>query len=228
MTTRISRVMCTLTIAAAVVGVLTGLLAPKSAHASLESFSLELWPGGGSTLTCGWHSGPCYDNDSLVSSGGALDWAGQSTITSVFRATMSSSLFANAGTGYATVGTQSSCLNYVVVDVSDVYGGFQTGTHYYHTWNSIANGTTWNINAASGYWTSTNKTLGSTASEAGCGETWSGYHVHQLAGSGWTLRSYPDHSTCNVDEAPVTNNVSDCWVGAGYKQADRTWWLNTP
>lgn len=114
-------------VAAIVAAFLTGMLAPKSAAAVSVSFTMELWPGGGSTLTCGWHLSACYDNDALVTSGGALDWA------------------------YAGAGTIT-----------------------------------------------------------------------------FTLRSYPDHTTCNVDDAPVTNNVTDCWVGASYKQGDRTWWLPYP
>ena len=209
-------------------GLVAGMLAPKSASAVYMSFTAELWPGGGGILTCGWHNGPCYDDDTLVLSGPALDWAGQSSITYKVRATMSATLPGKSGTGYVTIGSQLMCTHLVIVDLSDVLGIFQTGTHYLHTSNSIANGTTFNINSAVGVWTTTTKTLGNTATETGCGASWSGHHVHQIAGQGWTKRSYPDHTTCNVDELPVTNNVTDCWVGAGYKQGDRTWWLNFP
>ncbi len=191
---------------------------------------MELWPGGGSTLTCGWHLGACYDNDALVTSGGALDWAyaGEGTITFRVYSTSSSSFTGSVGTGFAQVPPQPMCDHRVIIDASDINGGFQTGTHYYHTSNSIAPDTTFNINANPGTWTWTTRTLGSTANEAGCGLSWGGYHVHQIAGSGWALRSYPDHTTCNVDDPPVTNNVTDCWVGANYKQGDKTWWLPFP
>lgn len=53
----------------AVFGAFAGLLVPKSADALNYSVHFELWPGGGSSLECGWHAGPCYNTDSQVASG---------------------------------------------------------------------------------------------------------------------------------------------------------------
>lgn len=212
-----------LMLVAAGAGILTGFLAPKPAAAQVISFTLELWPGGASTLTCGWHDGPCWDDDSLVVSGRSLDWASTATIVSKYRATMTTNVFfTRAGVAMATVGTQSRCSNVVTVDAFDVYQQFQSGDTYVHTKASIARGTTWNIAAGNGSWITSTRTLGTTANETGC-SAWTGAHVHQRAGTGWTLRSYPDHSTCNQPSI-----LTDCWVGAGYKQADRTWWISVP
>lgn len=59
---------------AAVIGILLALMIPKPAEAIWHSFYVELWPGGGSQLNCGWHEGACWDDDSQVVSGSALDW----------------------------------------------------------------------------------------------------------------------------------------------------------
>jgi hypothetical protein len=40
---------------ALVLGAGVGFLAPKPAEATWVTFYVELWPGGGSTLQCGWH-----------------------------------------------------------------------------------------------------------------------------------------------------------------------------
>lgn len=78
-------------------GLLLAMVVPKPAEAAWLSFYVELWPGGSSTLTCGWHDGPCYDDDSLVDSGGALDWAPSSTITFFVKSTTTSTLHSTAG-----------------------------------------------------------------------------------------------------------------------------------
>lgn len=50
-----------------IIGAAAGFVAPKGATATNYSVHIQLWPEGGSDPTCGWHSGPCYDNDALVS-----------------------------------------------------------------------------------------------------------------------------------------------------------------
>lgn len=114
------------------------------------------------------------------------------------------------------------------VSIYDLQSGWRAAADYQHTSSSLSVGTSWNINTTTSPTpTQTTRAVGSTASESGCGASWTGHHVHQIAGS-FVLRSYPDHTTCNVDEAPVTNDVSDCWVGSGYKQGDITWQLFFP
>ena len=200
---------------AAVIGILFALMIPKPAEAIWHSFYVELWPGGGSQLNCGWHEGACSDDDSEVDSGSALDWGGASSITHVVKSSTGSSMFAVAGQGYATT-TTGTCLNRVYVSIYDNLAGIQAGTEYLHTSPSISNGTSWYINTSTMGLVTTNKSLGSTANEPGC-SAWTGSHVHQKA-EGWALRSYPDHSTCNRPSI-----TTDCWVGASYKQADKNW-----
>lgn len=80
---------------AASFGIGFAILIPKPAAATSYDYYVELWPGGSSTLTCGWHTGPCYDDDSLVSSGNALDWASSSTITFNVKSNTTNSFFFN-------------------------------------------------------------------------------------------------------------------------------------
>lgn len=48
---------------AVLIGAMAGLTVPKETKAVNYSVYIELWPGGSSDLTCGWHSGICYDDD---------------------------------------------------------------------------------------------------------------------------------------------------------------------
>ncbi|MGE3075194.1 MAG: hypothetical protein AB7N24_15675 [Dehalococcoidia bacterium] len=210
-----------------IVGVVSALLAPKAASATNYSVYIELWPGGSSSLTCGWHSGPCYDNDSLVSSGAALDWAPSATINFFVKSSTDSSVYSIAGTGYITSQTQEACIHTMYSSVSDNHPTWRAGVWYYHTDDSLTSHTEY-INTQQYNIVSTTKAIGTTADEDDCGDTWSGYHVHQLSDGGWTLASYPDHSTCNVDAAPVTNNVTDCWVSNSYKMGYANWAVAYP
>lgn len=203
--------------AAALLGVALGLLMPKPAAAIWHDFYIELWPGGASTLTCGWHSGPCYDDDSLVSSGAALDWGGSSGIAFLVKSSTGSNLFALAGTGWVSKDAQSTCDHRAHVSVYDNNGGWRATATYLHTSSSFTNHSI-NISTSRYGLVSTTEPLGTTANESGCGSSWSGHHVHQIADGGWTLRSYPDHRTCN--RPTIT---TDCWVGSGYKQGDIAW-----
>ena len=99
---------------------------------------------------------------------------------------------------------------------------------YYHTDDSL---TTFNqnINTQQYNLVWTTKAIGSTATESGCGATWTGLHVHQLSDGGWILWNYPDHSTCNKDyPTPFTNNVTDCWVSNSYYMGYNDWSVPYP
>lgn len=208
-------------VGSAVVGMIAAFLVSKPAAAAQHVFSVELWPGGGSTLSCGWHWGACYDDDSKVVSGKALDWSGNSTVYFKVRALRNTSFYTLAGSGYANVGTQAWCTHQVGISMYDDWGAWRAGAIYLHTQNSITHGTTFNIGAGYNVYSWTTQQVGSTADETNC-TNWSGHHVHQIADT-WFLRNYPDHSTCNRP-----NITTDCWVGAGYSQGDTTWTLLFP
>lgn len=205
----------------AILGVLGGLLVPKPAEALVYSVHIELWPGGGSTLTCGWHSGPCYDNDALVSSGAALDWAPSSNISFYTKSSTDSPQFAVAGSAYVWSPSQSSCSHQRYASVSDNRADWRAGVFYIHTAGSGTS--TIPINTAQYTLATTSSVIGATAYEGGCVSsnglpTWTDYHVHQLSDGGWTLANYPDHSTCN--RPTIT---ADCWVGNGYFMGYADW-----
>ena len=206
--------------AAAVLGIMLALIVPKPAGATWHSYYIEMWPGGGSQLNCGWHEGPCWDDDSQVQSGAALDWGSSSSISHIVKSSTGSGLFAVAGQGYATT-TAATCLNRVYVSIYDNLAGLQAGTEFLHTSPSITNHKTWYISTSTLGVVTTTEPLGSTANESGC-SAWTGHHVHQKV-EGWVLRSYPDHSTCNRPDI-----TTDCWVGAAHKQADKNWSIWVP
>lgn len=174
---------------AALLGVMFALLAPKPASSLWVSFYVEVWPGGGSSLTCGWHQGPCYDDDSQVSSGTALDWAAYSNVTFIVKFQTSSSLFSVAGTGWVANDAQGTCDHRVHVSIYDAFSNWRAGSAYQHTASSL---TDHSININTGYMAlaTTSEGLGTTANETGCGSTWTNYHVHQSI-DGYTLRSLP-------------------------------------
>jgi hypothetical protein len=165
--------------AAATIGLISAMLLPKPASASTAHFTFELWPGGSSYLTCGWHSGPCYDDDSLVVSGTALDWGGQGGLQFYSKAGSDSSAFTVAGWGYATVPFQQACRHEVHVRVYDNLDNYRAIAYYLHTANSIADGTEFPIYSGVFTMTSTTKAIGSTADETGCGSSWTDHHVHK-------------------------------------------------
>jgi hypothetical protein len=213
----------TLLICGALVGVILGLLAPKAAGAVTYSVYIQLWPSGGSTLSCGWHSGPCYDDDSRVSSGAALDWSPSSTVSFFSKSSTDSGVYAIAGTATIAVVSQSSCSHNVRADLKDNNSLQRASATYVHTANSVSNGTVIDINTQQYNLVSTTSAIGSTANETGCGDTWSGYHVHQEGSSGWTLANYPNHSTCNRP-----NITTDCWVSNSYYMGYANWSVNYP
>lgn len=85
----------------AMLGLALGLLVPKQAGATTYySVNIQLWPGGSSDLTCGWHGGPYVNNDATVQSGLALDWAPSSTISFYVKTLSDGSGFAYAGVAW--------------------------------------------------------------------------------------------------------------------------------
>lgn len=146
-------------ITAATIGVSLGLIAPKPANAVWVTFHFELWPGGGSTLSCGWHSGTCYDDDSLVQSGASLDWSVQTTVRFVGKESTGSQMFAVGATGWAAKGTQSDCTHQVHVSVYDILSNLKAGAEYLHTESTISDHS---FNISSGYQTlaTTTESLG--------------------------------------------------------------------
>jgi hypothetical protein len=133
---------------------------------------------------------------------------------------VSSEPYTEAGFGYVNV-TQGTCNHVIGVSIYDLTSTWRAAAYYHHTENTISNGTDFDIDTSVGSLITTTVTLGNTADETGC-SAWTGHHVHQFPES-MTLRSYPDHSTCNRP-----NILTDCWVGAGYKQSDTNWSLNLP
>ena len=205
----------------AILGALAGLLAPKSAEAQVYSVYIELWPGGGSSLTCGWHSGPCYDDDARVVSGGALDWAPSSSISFRTRSSTDSPLFSVAGDAYMSSPSQSSCWHERYATVKDNRGDPRPSVSYLHTAGSGTS--TIPINTAQYTSAETSSVIGSTASESGCTTsnglpTWTNFHVHQVGTGGWTIANYPDHSTCNLP-----SKTTDCWVGNSFYMGYTNW-----
>jgi hypothetical protein len=213
---------------ALLIGVIAGLATPKGSKAVNYSVYIELWPGGSSDLTCGWHSGPCYDDDSQVASGAALDWASTSTISFYVKSLTDSPSFAVAGTGYLTSYTQATCDHRMYASVYDNAATWRAGVWYLHTDDSLTSFGQ-DINTQQYNLVSTSKAIGTTANETGCGSSWTGYHVHQMSDGGWTLWNYPDHSTCNKDyPEPFTNDVSDCGVSNSYYMGYANWSVAYP
>lgn len=213
---------------AVLMGAIAGLAVPKESKAVNYSVYIELWPGGSSDLTCGWHSGICYDDDSQVSSRAALDWAASATISFYVQSSTDSGLFSVSGTGYLTSQTQTSCSHTMYASVYDNTATWRAGVWYYHTDDSLSSYNQ-DINTQQYNLVSTSKAIGTTANESGCGSSWTGHHVHQMSDGGWTLANYPDHSTCNKDyPEPFTNDVSDCWVSNSYHMGYANWSVPYP
>lgn len=186
-----------------------GLLTPKLAHAT-TLFYIYLHPAA-SYLTCGWHTGACYDDDSQMVSGWALDWnyGGNSSFTVNWVSKSNNSSGGSwAGTGNISYYSSGSCRHETTVTIRDIYGTWQDATVYVHT-SSSQGGTYFYIN--SGYYPQTTTTsIGPTAYESGC--SWSGYHTHIEASGGWESQlSYPDHTTCNLPYMP-----NDCGTYDNY------------
>lgn len=214
----------------AMLGLALGLLVPKQAGATTYySVNIQLWPGGSSDLTCGWHGGPYVNNDATVQSGLALDWAPSSTISFYVKTLSDGSGFAYAGVAWISSQSQTGCSHVMYASVYDNASTWRAGNYYVHTTNGVGSGASVYINAQQYSRVSTSSAIGSTASESGCGDSWYGYHVHQQIDSGWTIANYPDHTTCNKDyPAPFSNNVSDCWVSNGYYMGYADWSVAYP
>lgn len=196
---------------------LLAMFVPKPAAAVNYTVDVQLWPGGGSTLTCGWHSGPCWDDDSLVSSGLALDWSSNNAVNFYTKTSTNSPMFPVAGSAYITVPTQSSCSHHIYAEWYDNNALLRNRTHYIHTSNTISDGTSFYINTSQYGFVDTTRALGTTANESGC-TAWTGYHLHQQMISNWTIANYPDHSTCNQP-----NITDDCWVANSYYMGYASW-----
>lgn len=208
-------------LAVAMAGVLLGMFVPKAGHGLSYSVNTKVFPGGGSDFQCGWHSGPCYDNDSLVATGWGLDFAPNSTVSFKSQSLTDSPMFAVSGRGTVAVGAQTACSHMTSVNVYDNSATWRAGVVYLHASNSVSNGTTFDINAGYLSFASTTRAIGATASESGCGSSWTGYHVHQETGGGWGKVNYPDHTSCN--KPTIT---SGCSLGSGSAMFDAWWTLS--
>lgn len=206
----------------AVLGALAGLLVPKSVEALAYSVHSELWPGGGSTLECGWHSGPCYNTDARVSSGTALDWATSGSISFYAKSSTDSPQFSVAGDAYMSTPSQTTCSHQRYASIYDNNSVWRAGVFYIHTAGSGTS--TIPINTAQYTLATTTTVIGSAADEGTCGESWGGYHVHQQIDGGFTLANYPDHSTCNRPNV-VT---ADCNVANSYYMGYADWSVAYP
>lgn len=210
----------------AVLGALAGLLAPKSVEALVYSVHIDLWPGGGSTLECGWHSGPCAEDDSQVVSGTALDWATSGSISFYTKSSTDSPQFSVAGDAYMSSIQQVTCSHERYASIYDNKAAWRAGVFYIHTAGSGTS--TIPINTAQYTLATTSSVIGSAANETGCTSngvpTWLGYHVHQQIDGGFTLANYPDHSTCNRPNV-VT---ADCNVANSYYMGYADWSVAYP
>jgi len=197
-------------------GVTLGLAVPKNASATSYLYSLALHPSGDSQfLSCGWHSGACWDYPTPVASGPALDWKPQqdpyySDFPVYFKAkTAASGGQASAGTAVKVIQANTQCSHIVRVDIKDLGGSKKADTRYLHTKLYGTDGGAYTLN--SGYFpVTTNTRIGTAVSESGC--AWTGYHVHHERGlnfSGTTY--YPDENYCNWSNVP-----GQC----GYKATD--------
>jgi hypothetical protein len=185
-------------------GLLVGVFTPKPAEA-VSIYHVYLHPTA-DHLTCGWHTGACYDDDSQVVSGWALDW--NYGPNSSFTVNWISKSDNGAGSSVGGTGNISyisgSCQNWTYVGVNGTDGYYKNETRYVHT--STTQSGTW-FYFASGYTPQTTTTsIGTAANETGCGSSWTGYHAHIEQTGGWDSKlSYPDHTTCNVP-----NITTDC------------------
>lgn len=200
-------------------GLVFGLLAPKSARAS-SLYHVYLHPAA-DHLTCGWHTGPCYDDDSKVVSGWALDWNyGADQSFTVNWISKSDNSAGNSWAGTANISyTSGTCTHWTYVTVNGTDGYYKNETRYVHTSTAQA-GTYFYI--SSGYYPVTTTTAIRTAvSESGC--SWTGYHTHIEQTGGWDSKlNYPDHTTCNVPSI-----TTDCGPFNNYTYAmyGDTWTL---
>lgn len=215
------RVVTLLLVGGVMVGIVAGFIAPKPVAATTYWVYIQLWPGGGSTLTCGWHSGPCYNDDEQVSSGSALDWSTVGTISFNVKSSTDSPIYAIAGTATVTAGQQSACSHYVYAELKDNNAQSRGQVTYVHT--AASGETTVYIDTEQYNLVPTTEGIGSAAYEGGCGDSWGGYHVHQDGTSGWTLANYPDHSQCN--RPTITTS---CGIGNSTYMGYANWTVQYP
>ncbi len=190
------------------VGLTAGALFPKGTQALATTYYLDLHPTA-NNLTCGWHSGACWDYPTPVASGWALDWATSPVgAYSVFFYTKSSN-----GAGYSVSGTATvsydefgSCKHWTYGVIRDNTGTWRADAKYVHAISTTTGNV---ISIASGVWPQTTSyILGYTANESGC--AWTNYHTHQESGGGWPNRlSYPDEDTCNAPNKPDECGIYD-------------------
>lgn len=188
-------------------GLFVAALVPKSAQATPTTYYLDLHPTA-NFLTCGWHDGACWDYPTPVASGWALDWATSpaGAFNAYFYTKSSNGLgYSNAGTGTVSY-VADYCQNYTYVVIKDPGGNWHADALYVHT-EATTHGISFTISSGT-YPQTTSYELGETASEDGC--AWTGYHVHEQTGGGFTTRltsNYPDEDNCNYP-----NNSAQCGI----------------
>lgn len=201
-------------------GMFAALLYPKASRAS-TNYSLWLHPTT-SYLTCGWHSGACWDDDSLVSTGWALDIhpnpGGSSFVYYIYFKAANLASLTTAETGVVSYDT-GTCKHWTYVSVYGNDGIWKADVRAVHT-VSTATGTYFYINS-SGIFTpaTTHVAVGYATDESGC--AWTGYHVHEESGGGWPNKLYyPDHTDCNEpnipDECGVKNNDANAMLSTDW------------
>lgn len=211
---------------ALLVGMALGLTVPKQAAATSYLYELALHPSGSSTfLSCGWHSGACWDAPTPVPSGPALDWKPQqdpvhSGFAVYFVAkTAASGGQAAAGTAQKITEFNQQCKHYVRVDIKDPGGTIRARTRYVHTLIYGTSGGWFAIN--SGYYPqTTNQRVGTTVGEPGC--AWNGYHVHHEYGWNFSATAnYPDEDRCNWSNVSYECGYYSTHI---YPSALTSWW----
>lgn len=206
MTSRTRRPLAVLVVTAVGVGLLLAALVPKPAKATQTTYYLDLHPTA-SYLTCGWHSGPCWDYPTPVASGWALDWGTSpaGSFNTYFYSKSSNGLgYSNAGTAEVFYDT-GTCKHWTYAVIRDPGRNWHADALYQHT-ISTTTGNTFTI-ASGTYPQTTSYVVGYTAYESGC--AWYGYHVHEESGGGWASRltgNYADEDNCNWPKRNVNNS----------------------
>lgn len=201
------------------VGLAFGFAIPKAAHAT-SLYEVYLHPAA-SNLTCGWHTGACYDDDAEVQSGWALDWnygSNYSFTVNWISKSDNSGGYSWAGNGFISYYGSGTCTHITTIVMKDRGGSEKNRTQYVHTSSGLGSASFY---VSSGYYPQTTTAeIGATADESGGGCSWSGYHSHIESLSGWdSKRSYPDHTTCNLPNIPDDCEYFDNYTYPMYRDA---------
>lgn len=206
-------------------GGLAGLYAPKGTEATVINYSVRVHPGATSTLTCGYHNGPCPNQPG----GPALDWANSANATVNWRSYGWCSILPCTVIATGTISSVLEQCYKVRVDVkSKVPAGVSQGTvDYTHSGTSKA-GTSFDIKGGNYVWTAAGVGYTRSQDHPDCpgwvdtnGDTIKDYwppHLHQTRnGTGWSNNSnYPNGSASGT--YPITT--------LGWHQSSKGWYVS--